>query len=496
MNAIKFPDKIVMMEDHDQAYFAWRDAGVKDRTLVHIDAHIDFGWLPDKDLSDILNVNNPDELQSLLKQQPLWNPFKKQKSALVNIGNYIFPALKEGIINKFYWVVPEQSWSGRRGQLFIKNSLLSLLRVKGCADKYLEVSKDYMRCRIFNKDIFVVSLENLPILEEQVLLDIDTDFLLTPFIWDGLNPQREPWILPEQLAAKLVLKKLNADILTIAYSVNGGFTPLRYKYLGDELKVIFEGKAGISLRSVMRLRKEALAHESKGRFESAVTAYESALKNNEKDASIYFNLSFLYLNGKNIDFEKARYFYLKAVETDKSYTCAYNNYGILYRQAGNLKKAREEYEKFLRLDTDNISALIGLGSIALVRKKYNEAGGLFNRVLSLDKDNRQAALAGAIVFFKTGKFDLARQILFKLKDFPSEDKGVIYWCLARLSERACLINDAVAYYKQAVLNQEDGPLVHFLLFRLYLLKGLYLRAFEEIKRFFWWARLSILSKIL
>jgi hypothetical protein len=105
MNTIKPPNQIVMMEDHDQAYFAWKAAGVKDRTLVHIDAHIDFGWLPEKDLSEILEVNNLGELQSLLKQQPLWNPFKKQKNALVNIGNYIFPAFKEGIINKFYWVL-------------------------------------------------------------------------------------------------------------------------------------------------------------------------------------------------------------------------------------------------------------------------------------------------------------------------------------------------------------------------------------------------------
>lgn len=496
MNSIKPPEKIVLMEDHDKAYFAWKDAGVKGRALVHIDAHIDFGWLPDNDLSDILGINDPEGLQSLIKEQPLWNPFRKQKSALVNIGNYIFPALKEGIVDKFYWVVPEESFRTRRGKLFIKNSLLSLLRVKKHTNKNIKITGDYLHCRIFNKDIFVVSLDNLPILKEQVLLDIDTDFLLTPCIWDGLNPQREPWISPEQLAEKLALKKISTDILTIAYSVNGGFTPLRYKYLGDELKVIFEGKKDNSLQAVARLKREALQYERDGRHSEAALTYQKALEINEKDASLYFNLSLIYLNGQTIDFEKARHFYLKAVTLDKSYSCAYNNYGLLYQQIGKFKEAQEEYVKFLGLDSDNSNALVGLGYIALEKKKYAQARELFNKSLSLNKDNRQAGLGQAIAFLKTGKSGPAKEALLKLKDVPADDNGIIYWWLGRLSERGRLINEAIVYYKQAVLNQEDGPLVHLLLFRLYLIKRFYFRAFEEMKRFFYWIRLFIMPKIL
>src|SRR5438445_266451 len=32
------------MENHDQAFYVWRDAGVRQRTLVHIDAHPDMWW--------------------------------------------------------------------------------------------------------------------------------------------------------------------------------------------------------------------------------------------------------------------------------------------------------------------------------------------------------------------------------------------------------------------------------------------------------------------
>ncbi|MFZ6016554.1 MAG: hypothetical protein ACOYU0_02855 [Nitrospirota bacterium] len=64
--------------------------------------------------------------------------------------------------------------------------------------------------------------------------------MLTGSIWDGTNPKRTPWILPERLVERLTLKGITVDILTISYSVEGGFTPLRYKYLGEELCLLFE----------------------------------------------------------------------------------------------------------------------------------------------------------------------------------------------------------------------------------------------------------------
>ena len=33
------------MENHDEAYHRWREAGLQERTLVHIDAHDDLLWV-------------------------------------------------------------------------------------------------------------------------------------------------------------------------------------------------------------------------------------------------------------------------------------------------------------------------------------------------------------------------------------------------------------------------------------------------------------------
>ncbi len=42
-------EQIVMMENHDDAYHAWKKAGFRDRIVIHVDAHIDFGWIAERD---------------------------------------------------------------------------------------------------------------------------------------------------------------------------------------------------------------------------------------------------------------------------------------------------------------------------------------------------------------------------------------------------------------------------------------------------------------
>ena len=44
-----------------------------------------------------------------------------------------------------------------------------------------------------------------------------------------------PWCWPDELVSRLRAKRLRAELATIAYSVEAGYTPLRWKYLGDEL---------------------------------------------------------------------------------------------------------------------------------------------------------------------------------------------------------------------------------------------------------------------
>src|SRR2546429_6125546 len=100
-------DNVVMMEDHDGAYYAWKQAGVRGRILLHIDAHIDWAWIGDRDPRDLLEARSLAEVESLLRERCLWNLSDRRPDDLIHIGNYIYPALKEGIVKEFYWIVPD-----------------------------------------------------------------------------------------------------------------------------------------------------------------------------------------------------------------------------------------------------------------------------------------------------------------------------------------------------------------------------------------------------
>src|SRR5580698_342304 len=83
-------DSVFVFECHDQALHLWREASVRDRVLIHIDAHHD-AW-------------------------PLSGP--------VSIANYIWPALADGLLREVWWVVPDASIATFRG----RRAVLHLLR--------------------------------------------------------------------------------------------------------------------------------------------------------------------------------------------------------------------------------------------------------------------------------------------------------------------------------------------------------------------------------
>jgi len=473
----KPPKEIVMMEDHDKAYHAWEKSGVRKKVLVHVDAHIDFGWVPDVDIDELKDIH----------EDAFLNPFTKSRKKMMHIGNYIYLAIRDGMVSKFYWVVPDESWKSRRGRRFIKRQLRGLMSTKRCADRKIASSKDSFRCRILDTEIIVSALDGLEEIREPALLDLDVDFLVTGRIWDDLDARRMPWIFPDELAERLNPKLGEIEVLTISYSVEGGFTPLRFKYLGDHLKMLFEGKLPEHKAAAMGSKRMALLHEKHGRTRDAMAYFEKALQEDPSDQSAYFNLFRLNIDSRDGDPAKAGWCYGRAVDIDRTYYTAFNNYGIFYLSRGNLKKAGEEFKKFLRLDGKNADALAGLGHIELRRKRYREADRLFNMSLDVLAGSREARYGKALAAFKSSSHNIAEEIFLGLKT-EDPDNPETHWWLGRIAEGKGDIPAAIENYKNAVMSGGEGPMVHLRLFRLYALKGMRFRALEEIGRFFHAAR--------
>src|SRR5260370_41814320 len=70
--------QVYVVENHDAAYYIWREARVSQRVLLHVDAHHD-----------------------------MWRP---KEPGNINIANFIGSALQDGIASEILWVVPDDTW--------------------------------------------------------------------------------------------------------------------------------------------------------------------------------------------------------------------------------------------------------------------------------------------------------------------------------------------------------------------------------------------------
>src|SRR5688572_22687218 len=70
-----------LMEDHQEAYFFWRDLGIKGATCVHVDAHL-----------DVSNFKVPG--------------YGLADAPELNCANFLHRAIREGIVEHLVWVIP------------------------------------------------------------------------------------------------------------------------------------------------------------------------------------------------------------------------------------------------------------------------------------------------------------------------------------------------------------------------------------------------------
>lgn len=455
------------MEDHDRALSAWQRAGVRQSVLVHVDAHIDFGWIPGTDLDEI-DPRSP---------QPMLNPLITPRRRMLTIGNYIYPAIKQGIVKKFYWVVPEPTFSSLRGRRYI---LKQLQRLSRCGDSAAPaVRSGVIRCRLAGCDLVVCTPGSLEVIGEPVLLDIDVDFLLTPQVCNDLDPHRLPWILPEELWKMLSARIAEVQLLTIAYSVEGGYTPLRFKYLGDELAQLSRGKQSVTAA----LKRQALAFERRRQWEQAYAAYRRAAEIDPHDASLAYTLCALFLERGAGDRVTAAADYRRALTLDRTYATSYNNRGILYLQQARTDRALRAYRAFLSIGGGDPSVFNGLGHIFLEKKRFAEALTWFDRCLAEEATHAAALLGKALALMQRGRGGQAAGLLEGLSRLKPDDPQSFYW-LGRIYQRQRSLTAACDCFKQAVMRGWAGPGIHLRLAWLYLCRRMFLRVREECLRAF------------
>lgn len=122
-------------------------------------------------------------------------------------------------------------------------------------------------------------------------------------------------------------------------------------------------------------------------YESAIKAYELALKRIPNNGVLRYNLGTLYLlKGQ---YPKAREYFRKAKKIDPSLASIYNNMGYILWREKKYKEAKVEFEKSTRLDGDFLVGYYNLGIALFNFEKYEDAQKQFEKVKSIKSTYRR-----------------------------------------------------------------------------------------------------------
>jgi len=409
------------MENHNQALKVWKDRGIRNRILVHVDAHLDAGSIPQKDPLEILKADTISEVNRLLDNKQNWNLTKKDFYSLVDIGNYIYPAIRDGMIKEFWWVVPDTNFYKVRK--WLRGYLKRLAKRDSNYAKEVLLSDGRLRGRLFDKNLIICNIDALPSFKEEILLDIDCDYFVYKsarqhILSDILN-EKKPWIEPGEFVDKLKDKNIKTDLVTISNSVEEGFTPIEYKYFGDELK---------------DLCGELLSANYKPREK-------------KERAGLYFNLSMAEWKKGNLS--QAEDLYRKAIQLDSSYRSYFNNRGYLYEEFWLLDRAYLEYEKILSLDPKCPYNNVNMGRLLIKKGRFGEAIPYLKKGIELNKDDYRAYSLLGDIYFKRREFEEAIVLYDKSMNLEPEDvstlinSGISYWKRGDIDEARVRLKKAI-----------------------------------------------------
>ena len=286
------------MENHDRAYHVWREAGVRGRTLVHVDAHHDMWWLPEK--------------------------------SAVTIANYVCPALREGLVRRVFWVVPDATFETSEGRRTIGRFLKRIAsRTRAVAPRRRSATAR-RRSRWPVRTSRRASSARSRGSAKQVLLDLDVDFMVIPRVTWGTTDEHSglPWCWPEELlGATRGGRDRDRSGDDCGTRSKAGSRPLRWKYLGDELaaRLHRDGRDPEALRGfcLMRSAAEAIDREDHVSGERMLREAAGLVP---CPAACWYRLALL--NAAESRAEAARTAYSHALSLDPTYATGLRHQGI------------------------------------------------------------------------------------------------------------------------------------------------------------------------
>ncbi|MBM3461626.1 MAG: hypothetical protein FJX76_05950 [Armatimonadetes bacterium] len=287
-NLFKVSAPVFVMEDHCDAYPAWKGLAFQEAVCVHLDAHLDLSdeGFPRETVEGILACKTADDLHRFRSNPRLpWGGF--------HAGNYLYPAVLDDTVRTLYWVVPPWLPQGRDLLAWTRDELQKWYDVT--LDDYasLRTVDGRVEGRLLGRPFTLCTVDRLPTLGGPVLLDIDVDYFL--------DADDTIFEAPDRILEILQRKALVPESITVSYSVNGGYLPLEHRYVGDLVVALTRGEATEdSLRAARRIIA-ADRLRARGASSEALAEYFAAMGAGYFLPSLHFKISRALLDEGRFD---------------------------------------------------------------------------------------------------------------------------------------------------------------------------------------------------
>jgi len=159
------------------------------------------------------------------------------------------------------------------------------------------------------------------------------------------------------------------------------------------------------------------------------------------------------------DWQKAVAHLNEAVAIYPKYVEAYTNLGAAYEHLGDPAHEREALEKAIGLDGRFAPALMNLGMLSIIEKKYGEAEDELGRASVADPTNPQVLMLLAQAQLLNKHFDPAIASTDKLHALPHHEKyAKAHYIAARAFEHENRASDAANQLQEFLDEQPTGPM--------------------------------------
>lgn len=222
--------KTFIFEEHSSVLPLWWEKGVRARTVICLDAHLDLQHVSDERIARLKGCRSIEQVRAIGKPHYLL----PDKGFTYSLEDFLYPAFRLGLIERLVWVAPPHVRNAHPAQ-----AIAQLQQMNGVLPEELygfrTTDGGWTEGRILGLEVVICDYRHLEHLSlpGDSLLDIDSDYFITV-------PGDEPWIDPGEVFEIIHHLPFAQEFITLSRSVESGFVPLRLRFLADYLAALWE----------------------------------------------------------------------------------------------------------------------------------------------------------------------------------------------------------------------------------------------------------------